>query len=225
MNGRIGERALGNRAAHTILLAALILAVAAAPGSRAGAAAPKTLELPATVIAHINLTTPAGNRMVLERQGTKRYLFIEQASKAGWFVIDVTQPEFSAWVNRPEPANADAKDTNGAKVENASQTTAVPEAPDAASKTSIPSNPNPADTVKLMDLSDPDKPATVQTINNVSSFLADAGRSVIFVTNDEGLWVLKFHRERVEAAKKKPPCDMKPTGSPMSQASRAMNCQ
>ena len=203
----------------------MLLAFAAAPGSGAGTTEPRTVELPATVIAHINLTTPAGNRMVLERQGTKRYLFVEQASKAGWFVIDVTQPEFSAWVNRPEPESSDANEATTAKVETASQKTTVPEAPDAASKTSIPSNPNPAGTVKLMDLSDPDKPATVQTINNVSSFLADAGRSVIFVTNDEGLWVLKFHRELVQAAKKKEPCEMKPDVSPMKQASRAMDCQ
>ena len=229
---RVGERTHGNRTAHTVLLIGLLLAAAAVPGSGAGTTAPKTLELPATVIAHFDLSTPAGNHMVLQRQGTKRYLFIDQSSKPGYFVFDVTQPEFAALVSRPEPSSSDSDETTTAKnepatakVETASQDANVPVAPDADSKTSIRNNPDPADTVKLMDLSDPDHPSTLQTIKNVTSFLADPGRSVIFVTNDEGLWVLKFHREQVKVVNKKPPCDLKPDRSPIAQASAAADCQ
>jgi len=222
---QMGERAYGYRTAYSVLLIALFLAMATAAGVGAGTTAPKTLEMPATVIAHLKLSMPAGSRMVLQRQGTRRYLYIEQASKTGYIIVDVTQPEFSAILNRPAPSDSDANGTATGKVETASRDAIVPEAPDAASKTSIPSNPDPADTVKLMDLSDPDHPATLQTIKNVTSFLADAGRSVIFLTNDEGLWVLKFHRERVQQVTKKPPCDTRPDRSPRAQAAMSGDCQ
>jgi len=219
-----GETARGKRTAHSILITALFLAAAPAPGVGAGTTAPKTLEMPATVIAHLDLSTPAGSRMVLQRQGAKRYLYIEQSSKPGYIIVDVTQPEFATFVNRQAPSNSDANQTSTAKVETASQDANVPEAPDAASKTAIRSNPDPAATVKLLDLSDPDHPATLQTLKNVTGILADAGRSVIFLTNDEGLWVLKFHREQVQQAKK-PPCDVKPDRSARAQAPMAGDCQ
>jgi len=217
----IGETAHGSRAAHSMLLIALCLAVGAAAGAGAGTTAPKSIELPATVLAHLPLATPAGNHMVMERQGTKRYLYIEQASKAGYTILEVTQAEFPSFVTRQAPSNAN--DPAAAKAETAAQDANVPEAPDSASKTAIRSAPEAPETVKLMDLSDPEKPTTLQTFTNVTSFLADGGRGIIYLTNDEGLWVLKFKREHVQQVKKLPPCDLKPDRSPRAQA--ATDCQ
>lgn len=159
--------------------------------------------------------------MVLERQGTKRYLYIEQASKQGYTILEVTQAEFPSFVNHQAQSNPTGPAT--AKAETAEQDASVAEAPDPASKTAIRSSPEPPETVKLMDLSDPEKPTTLQTFRNVTSFLADGGRGIIYLTNDEGLWVLKFKREHVQQVKKLPPCDLKPDKSPRVQA--ATDCK
>ncbi len=202
----IAESAHGYRAAHSILLIALSLALAAAPGVGAGTTTPKSIDLPSRVIAHLPLATPAGNQMVLQRQGDKRYLYIQQASKQGYIIVEVTQPEFASFVNRQAPS--DANDSTAAKVETGGQE--VAEVPDPASKTSIRSIPGAPETVNVLDVSDPEHAKTLQTIKNVTSFLADGSRGIFYVTNDEGLWVLKHNREQIKKAEKKKPCDLKP---------------
>jgi len=146
--------------------------------------------------------------MVLQKQGDKRYLYIQQASKEGYIIVEVTQPEFASFVSRQAPSNAN--DSAGGKVDTASQDAGVAEAPDPASKTAIRSSPSAPETVKVMDVSDPEKPTTLQTIKNVTCILADGGHGIIYLANDEGVWVLKYNRDQVKEAKKKPPCNLRP---------------
>jgi len=202
----IAETTRGFRAAHSILLIALFLAAAVAPGAGAGTTTPKSIELPARVIAHLPLATPPGNQMVLQKQGDKRYLYIQRESKQGYIIVEVTQPEFASFVIREAPSNAN--DSTTARIEVGGQD--VPEVPDAASKTSIRSIPGAAETVKVLDVSDPEHPTTLQTLKNVTSFLADGSRGIFYVTNDDGLWVLKHNREQIKKAEKKPPCNLRP---------------
>jgi hypothetical protein len=199
---------------HGLLCLALLAAVATVPGATAGTAA-KSIEIPSRVIAHIPLAAPAGNQMVLEKQGDKRYLYIQQASKEGYTVMDVTQPEFPSIVNRQASSN----DSTGSKTETDGGTAAVAEAPDPA-KTSIKSVANVPESVKVMDVGDPEHPTTLQTLKNVIGFLADGGRGIFYVTNDEGVWVLKLNREVTVTAPKKKPCDLVP-----SLAKKDPNCQ
>jgi len=191
---------------RVVLCCALFVAVAAVAGAAARTAA-KPMELPARVIAHLPLTIPAGNLMVLEKQGDKRYLYIQQASKEGYTIVEVTQPEFPSFVNRQAPAS----DPPAGKAETDAAVVTVAEAPDTTAKTSIRSLANIPETVKVMDVSDPDHPpTTLQTLNNIISFLADGTRGVFYVANDEGLWVLKLNRHQEPPAKEKDTCDLYP---------------
>ena len=51
----------------------------------------------------------------------------------------------------------------------------------------------PTQFVRLLDLSDPANPRTLQTFDAVSSTLLDDSRSLIYITNDAGLWVLSHN--------------------------------
>jgi hypothetical protein len=204
----MAETTHGFRIALAALCGALCLAVAAAPGAGAGTATAKTAELPARVIAHLPLLTAPGDQMVLQKQGDKRYLYIQRASRDGYIIVDVTQPEFAGFVTRQTPA--DAQDSTVANAAPPSQDAAVPDAPDPASKTAIRSISGPPEIVKVMDISDPDKPTTLETIKNVTCLLADGTRGIFYVTTEEGLWVLKHNREQIKVVKKKPPCNMRP---------------
>jgi len=203
-----------DRIAHRLALFALILALAAAHVAGAGPATSRAAELPGRVLAHLPLAAPAGSQMVLERRGDKRYLYIQQAEKLSYIVVEVTQPEFPSFVNRQAPSNAN--DSAAGERHTVGQGADVPEAPDSASKTSIRSSQSLPDTLKLLDVSDPEHPTTLQTFKNVIGMLADGGRGIIYLTNDEGLWVLKHNREQIQQEKKKPPCDLKP-GRPVIQ--------
>jgi hypothetical protein len=84
---------------------------------------------------------------------------------------------------------------------------AIAEAPEKTPGTLTNSN-HPTETVRVLDLSDPRNPKTLETFNKVTSLLPDSAHSLLFVTNNEGLWILRYnHPALLEPAKKKPPCD------------------
>jgi hypothetical protein len=71
----------------------------------------------------------------------------------------------------------------------------------------VTSNNHPTETVRVLDLSDSRNPKTLETFNNVTSVLPDSHRGLIFLTNNEGLWVLRYNRPALlEPAKQKKPC-------------------
>ena len=53
----------------------------------------KPTDVPATVIAHLPLPHATGNQMLLQRDNDKNYLYVQQASKQGFMIVDVTKPE------------------------------------------------------------------------------------------------------------------------------------
>ena len=84
---------------------------------------------------------------------------------------------------------------------------AIAEAPDKNPAT-LTSSSHPTETVRVLDLSDPRNPKTLETFNKVTSILPDGGHGLIYLTNNDGLYILRYeHPSRFEPAKKKPPCD------------------
>jgi len=84
---------------------------------------------------------------------------------------------------------------------------AIAEAPEKTPATLTSSN-HPTETVRVLDLSDPRNPKTLETFTKVSSLLPDGGHSLMYLTNNEGLWILRYnHPSRLEPARKKPLCD------------------
>jgi hypothetical protein len=163
----------------------------------------KPTDVPATVIAHLPLPQSTGNQMFLQRQEGKQYLYVQQASKQGYMVVDVSKPEKPNLLKRtaaPNPATAGS-------VQMVSPDVAIAQAPEKTPETLSSSN-RPTETVRILDLSDPRNPKVLQEFNEVSSLLPDGGHGLIYLTNNEGLWVLRYNRPALlEPAKKKPPCD------------------
>jgi hypothetical protein len=57
-----------------------------------------------------------------------------------------------------------------------------------------------------LDLTDPAHPKVLQTFTSVTSMLPDGGRGLVYLTNNEGLWILKYTRAGLGPEKKKRPC-------------------
>jgi hypothetical protein len=56
-------------------------------------------------------------------------------------------------------------------------------------------------------LSDPANPKTLETFNKVTAVLPDGSHGLIYLTNNDGLWVLRYNRpSRLEPEKTKRPC-------------------
>lgn len=163
----------------------------------------KPTDVPAFVIAHLPLPQATGSQMLLQKKDEKQYLYVQQASKQGFMIVDVTKPDKPSLLKR----TAESNQATAGNLQMVSPEVAIAEAPEKTPTTLTSSN-RPTETVRLLDLSDPRNPKTLETFNKVTSLLPDGHHGLIYLTNDDGLWVLRYNRPALlEPAKKKPPCD------------------
>jgi methionine-rich copper-binding protein CopC len=188
-------------AALELLILALCLTLASSAVAEEKIVKPQ--DVPATVIAHLPLPQASGSQMLLQRENAKLYLYVQQATKQGFMVVDVTKPEKPSLLKR----TAESNQATSGNLEMVSPDVAIAEAPEKTPTTLTSSN-HPTETVRVLDLSDPRNPKTLETFNKVTSILPDGTHSLIYITNNEGLWILRYaHPSLLEPAKKKPPCD------------------
>jgi hypothetical protein len=193
------RRGWQNHATFALLILVLCMAQAAAAEERVA----KPQDVPATVIAHLPLPQATGNQMLLQKETNKLYLYVQQAGKQGFMVVDVSRPDKPSLVKRTAEAN---QSTSG-NLEMVAPDVAIAEAPEKTPST-ITSSTHPTETVRVLDLSDPHNPKTLETFNKVTSILPDSAHSLVYLTNNEGLWILRYnHPSLLEPAKKKVPCD------------------
>lgn len=176
----------------------------------------KPTEVPAKVIAHLPLQEPAGSEMLLQTKGDKHYLYVQKASKQGFTVVDVTKPAAPTLLK----ATVSSGDATAGRLEIVGPDVGLAEVPDKTSKGVIHSSDNPTETVKVLDLTDPAHPKVIQTFTGVTSILQDPSRALIYLANNDGLWILTHPRPALTPAKKKRPCD-----SEDSIASMPPDCQ
>ncbi|MGA3087025.1 MAG: hypothetical protein ABSD75_00340 [Terriglobales bacterium] len=183
----------------TFALVSLLLALASASEQPE----PKPTDVPATVIAHLPLPQATGSQMLLQKETGKQYLYVQQATKQGFMIVDVTRPEKPTLLKRA----AESNESTAGNLQMVSPDVAIAEAPEKTPATLTSSN-HPTETVRVLDLSDPRNPKTLETFNKVTSLLPDGGHGLIYLTNNEGLWILRYNRPALlEPARKKPPCD------------------
>lgn len=169
-------------------VAAFAFFMATSPGASAKHRAGNAAQQPATIIAHLPLTGASVSELVLQQRGSKQYLYLQQASKDGFAIVDVTRPD------QPNVLRSEAW-PNGAsvgKLQMVAGRLVLAEAPDSASTETI----SRTETLEVLDLSDPANPRTILTFSGVTSTLADDARNLVYVTNSEGLWILKHPPEQ-----------------------------
>jgi hypothetical protein len=194
---KIFRKAVTQSALLSVLLAVVGLA------SAKDQPPPRPTEVPATVIAHLPLPQATGNQMLLQKENGKTYLYVQQASKQGFMVVDVSKPDKPDLLKRTAAPNQ----ATAGNLEMVSPDVAIAEAPEKTPNTLTSTN-HPTETVRILDLGDPRNPKTLQEFSGVTSLLPDGNHSLIYLTNNEGLWVLRYNRPALlEPAKKKPPCD------------------
>lgn len=183
------------------VLAFFVVLVASSPAK--DESPKKPTDLPATVIAHLPLPQATGNQMLLQKEEGKQYLYVQQASRQGFMVVDVSKPEKPNLLKR----TAQSSQATAGDLDMVTPKIAIAEAPE-KKPTTLTSSSHPTETVRVLDLSDPRNPKTVQEFNGVTSLLPDGGHGLIYLTNNEGLWILRYSRAALlEPAKQKKPCD------------------
>lgn len=165
----------------------------------------KPANVPATVVAHTALPSDPGNQMTLKKKGRKQYLYIQQAARQGFMIVDVSKPNDPSVLKE----TASAAQATAGNLEMVGPDVALSES-SGKSADSVRSVSRPAETVKVLDMSDPANPKTIQTFNGVTGILTDTGH--IYLTNNEGLWILKYNQYE---KRQLPPCDSSSVFSPI----------
>jgi hypothetical protein len=186
----------------SLVFAVALLAVSVSPAP-AKDQPPKPTDVPATVIAHLPLPQATGSQMLLQKENGRNYLYVQQASKQGFMIVDVTKPEKPNLLKR----SAESNQATAGNLEMVSPDVAIAEAPE-KKPTTLTSSAHPTETVRILDLSDPRNPKALQEFNGVTSLLPDGSHGLIYLTNNEGLWILRYNRPATLAPEKtKKPCD------------------
>jgi hypothetical protein len=192
-------------------LAALALGSTLAPSAAAKNKATDRV----TVVAHLALPGTSVSQMLLQQRGGRQYLSIQQTSQPGTIVIDVTRAD------RPDVVSDAALGTPSERLEMIGSGLALSEIPDSkpgssrhaltpvAAQTKGANGRN-TESVRVLDLSDPKNPKTLQAFSGVTSVLADDKRKLIYIANGEGLWILR-HVDNPEL----PLCDSESVFSPI----------
>jgi hypothetical protein len=174
--------------------------------------------VPAKVIAHLSLLGGSGTQMLLQSRDDKKYLYVQKASKDGFNIVDVTKPELPVVVKTSAATN----NATAGKLEMAGSDLALAVAPDKNAKGVLRNTDNPTQTVNVLDMKDPTHPKVIQTFKHVTSILQDPGRGLIFLANNDGLWILNYPKPGVLETKPKP---MKPCGSESAIQAMPPDCE
>jgi len=155
----------------------------------------KPADPPVVIVAHLPLQEGSARQMFVLEHNRKQYLYIEQASKGGFAVVDVTdpaQPNIIKKVAWPKDAPAGELQLIGS---NLLLLTAQEQSSGAAPALNLPT-----EFVGLLDLSDPANPQRLLGFTGVTSILADDARNLIYITNNEGLWILRLKQKQEQPA-------------------------
>jgi hypothetical protein len=134
----------------------------------------KTIER-TTVLTHLPVPGSAVRQIFLQQENGTQYLYLQQ--NVHFTVVDVTDPKKPRIVERIASGGKLAEVGSGLAIAIQSDKSGQGEAP--------------TQSVRLLDLSDPKNPRTVKTFDGVTSIYSENGRQLIYLTNSEGLWIIK----------------------------------
>lgn len=138
-----------------------------------------------SVISHITLPGTPAKEMMLQQQNGHEYLYLLRSSGNGFTVVDVTQPDKPNLVRKVtlQPGNSTQD------LDLVGNSMAIAEQSHNNSQTSR--SMKQPESIQVMDMSDPANPRPLETFNGVSSVLTEDGRRLVYISNDEGLWILR----------------------------------
>ena len=150
------------------------------------------------VVGHLPLPGMHVNQMFVQLRGSKHYLYLHRPNRQAFALVDVSHAEKPVLLERATLEAAGAGETEVSKAESTLAVTVTPEEGSAPRSrppgAEAPKVVLPAETVRLIDLSDPKHPRTLKTFSGVTSMLPDDARHLIYLVNSEGLWIIS-HRE------------------------------
>ncbi len=138
------------------------------------------------VVGHIVLTGGPVTRFQATQHFSSYYLYAERDAGGNVALIDVTKASQPTLLGELSYAA-----NGGASLMVASGTAAL-----IASGPAGPATTASPQTIRIMDLSDPQSPKVAREFTGVTAVSRDEHRSLVFVANSDGIWILQQHLAR-----------------------------
>ena len=161
------------------LALAILPALSAAPKNKKGSPPPET-KGSIEVIGHLQLPPGPAVSLMTAVHWRRNYLYVEHGSQGAVTVVDVTDPRAPKAAGEFVPPPGSAPLHVGEVEGNAAMFTAAQPAPGTQAPESV----------TIMSFDDPAHPRIVRQFSHVACLLKDARRSLTYLVNDEGLWLL-----------------------------------
>lgn len=165
------------------LLGAIALPVAAQAKTKKAKPAAKDPQDSIEVVGHIAATGSPVTHFLFTQHYSSYYLYAEHQAGQGVTMIDVTKASKPAVLADMPTALPGSSDNLSIVAGTAALVTSEP-APAAAPA---------AQTIRIMDFSDPTHPKVTHEFSGVTATSRDDRRGLIFVANAEGIWILQQH--------------------------------
>jgi hypothetical protein len=138
------------------------------------------------VLARVPISGPPVRQMFLSRQNGKHYLYVDQGENPGVTVVDVTNPR-DPKIARQNIAWPGDTASGQLEIIGARGNVGISEVRQRQQQP-----PRPRE-INILDLTDPSHPHVLQTFKDVTALLPEDGRGLLYVANNEGVWILQHH--------------------------------
>lgn len=141
------------------------------------------------VVGHLPLENMHVNQLFLQQRGDKYYLYLHRPGKDTFALVDVTHPDKPVLVNRDALKGSVGGQVQPPEGGSVVALSVVPE----TSEHAAPAGPLPTETVQLLDMSNPKNIKVLRTLKGVTAMTPDDGRRLVYLVNNEGLWIISHH--------------------------------
>jgi len=148
--------------------------------------------LQAKVIAHLPLSGGA-RQMFSQQVGSGQFLYVQQSRRQEVTVIDITRPERPKVVNQVPLENL-IMVSFGLAISETPENSATGGASLRDENAENHRGSGVIESVRVLDVSDPVHPRTVQNFNGVTSILQDSARNLFYVANGDGVWIVSHQQ-------------------------------
>ena len=167
-----------SRGLHRAALAVVAIGIAAAPALHAKSNADNMAAKPENVVAHVYLSGGSVNQMMLVKKNHSEYLVLGLGSPSGVALVDVSKPAQPRTID----TSAGIAGASATELKVVADTLAVFGTSGAESGVSS-------------------EPKEIQSLSGKTAFLNDKAHGLTYVTNGDGLWIVKTkHRADADQA-------------------------
>jgi hypothetical protein len=144
-----------------------------------------------SVVGHLVLDNTHVDQMFIEQRDQKVFLYLHRPAERAYAIVDVTKPESPTLIS--EAALKQSGRVTGPATGSVLGIAITPE--NGENEQSAAPNLE-KETIQFINMADPHQVKPVQTFKGVTAMYPDSSRKLVYLVNNDGLWIVSHHMTR-----------------------------